>query len=628
MVLGLLGLAWGPSAAFADPLAGSSTTATLSADLATLSATTATSFLSEEELALMREIEAGSATVALAALEVPLDLDLYAPGASAIPRTVGELLSREPLLLDARRRFRSNDELVLRGRAGGRVELSFDGLLLENALTRADQRDDLGLLPASRIESATIDRLGSSVHLFSRSPALGRHVRTDVAAVGRSADRSSAVDLAAEGGLEAIAARLYASYADFEELRLGGRSGRDVGSFERLNLGARVRALGRDDDPLQVDAGASLDRLTNVLRRDHAGAPWVDREAFRRAVFLHAAVKDSFDLVAGFDSYRRDRTAIGSHEVSSRSVADTVQLALSAHLELAPALTIGLRSRFAHSAAEEGAAQGETQQLLAAATVDLSLDPLELGLEGGLNWARSALDAGVNPSAALGLGPYASARALLELGGGFGLDGGFLWSGRLPSFGDRLVLLGDPRYEQQLSGELGLHWRRSFVALSVLGFLRREENSLEPRGDGLVTLEEVSLAGVEARLEWVPVERLSLRGSGAFTRAMGVPLAGVPGLLLQGSLHYDFGVHGAFVELLARGHVGERLTPHDVGALGAQTSEWSTATVGVELGAELGAGFSAVVVVENLFDAPTRSLGSLVAGPGLDLRFALSHRFE
>jgi hypothetical protein len=311
VVLGLLGLAFGPSTVVADPLAGSSTTATLSADLATLSATTATSFLSEEELALMREIEAGSATVALAALEVPLDLDLYAPGASAIPRTAGELLSREPLLLDARRRFRSNDELVLRGRAGGRVELSFDGLLLENALTRADQRDDLGLLPASRIESATIDRLGSSVHLFSRGPALGRHVRTDVAAVGRSADRSSAVELAAEGGVVAIAARLFASYADFEELRLGGRSGRDVGSFERLNLGARVRALGRDDDPLQVDAGASLDRLTNVLRRDHAGAPWVDREAFRRAVFLHASAKESFDAIQGICPYnvpRMDKT--------------------------------------------------------------------------------------------------------------------------------------------------------------------------------------------------------------------------------------------------------------------------------------------------------------------------------
>jgi hypothetical protein len=35
-----------------------------------------------------------------------------------------------------------------------------------------------------------------------------------------------------------------------------------------------------------------------------------------------------------------------------------------------------------------------------------------------------------------------------------------------------------------------------------------------------------------------------------------------------------------------------------------------------------------VVVVENLFDSPTRSLASVIAGPGLDLRFALSHRFE
>lgn len=625
-MLGLLGLILGPSPAFAE-LSSSSTTATLAADLATLSSTAATSFLSEEELALMREIEAGSATVALAVLEVPLDLDLYAPGASAIPRTVGELLAREPLLLDARRRFRSNDELVLRGRSGGRVELSFDGLLLENALTRADQRDDLGLLPASRVEGATIDRLGSSVHLFSRSPALGPHLRTDVAAVGRSADRSTAVDLAAEGGLEPIAARLYASYADFEELRLGGRSGRDVGSFERLNLGARVRALGRDDDPLQIDAGASLDRLTNVLRRDHAGTPWVDREAFRRAVFLHASAKESFDVLVGFDSYRRDRTALGSHEVSSRSVADTVQVALSGHLELAPALTIGLRGRFAHSAAEEGAAQGETQQLLAAATVDLSLEPLELGLEGGLGWARTALREASDP-AALGLGPYASARALLELGGGVGLDGGFLWSGRLPSFGDRLVLEGEARYEQQLSGELGLHWRRSFIALSMLGFLRREENSLEPRGEKLITLAEAWLAGAEARLLWVPIERLNVRLSGAFTRALDAPLAGVPGLLVQGSLHYDFGAHGAYVELLARGHAGERLTPHDVGALGALSSEWTTATVGVALGAELGAGFAAVVVVENLFDSPTRSLASVIAGPGLDLRFALSHRFE
>ncbi|MFO0724089.1 MAG: TonB-dependent receptor plug domain-containing protein [Myxococcota bacterium] len=635
-MLGTALLVLGLVAGQADPGTASSTVAVEPTGTATL----AGALFDPEELALLQQIEAETATAALEPIPLSAALDEAHPRTPALNRSLGTLLSGAPLVIDSRRRFRPNDEVVLRGRAGARLEITLDGQSLENALTRSDQRDDLGLVPASSVEAVEVDRAGAAIALGTRTPTVSLHLGTDVAAVVRSADRSTGADLYAEAGSGFASVSARASYQDFEELRLGGRIGRDVGSSERLSLGAKAQILGRSEDPVRALLGASFDRLTNVLRYDLSplrfGLPstavLVDRQASRKAVFGGLRLGSNIELNAGFDAYQRDHTtATGSKDIVGSDQADTLQAGLGAQVSPTEGLRLGLNAKLLSSRGSIVAASqlhdGEIQRLWVGGNVGLDLAPLRLDLDGGLRYLRTRLD-GAEVTA---VAPRIRASAAVELTPGFSLDLSADLDGRLPSFGDWILSHADglsPVLETSVGGALGFELRATWIAASLHGFVRRSQNPFEPRAGSFVILPSALLSGGEARLLWSPTARLSLDLLASFTRALDVPLAGVPGLLVQGNLRYDFPLRGAYAEIYLRGHAGARETPEDVGSLASLSAEWSYAVVGARVGAELGAGFSAAVVIDNAFDLPNRALASRIGGPGIDVLASLRHRFE
>lgn len=581
--------------------------------------------LSPEELALIEAITADPAgpvetATAARAHRPELVLDrarLQAP----VPRSLGEALLGLPTAVAVRRHHVAGDDLLLHGRGGTRPRVELDGLGLDHALTRFDDRAELGLLDPWALERVTLG-LGDRLTLTTQAPREGLHTTAQVLA--RSADRSSALVGQADGTLGPLGLLLGGSYTDLGPLRTDGQVALAPWPYQRASLRARVDvALPAS---LTLRAGASLDRLTNVEDRSTR-----DETRLRRAAFVDAALEQPSlraHLTVGLREHQLEREATAA---LPREHALTWEARAEAAARVGP-VWVGARGQLETSRAELDATStlhtGDTRRVEARATLALESARVELDADVGIDDRATTLDLTTLGSTALVTDGQLLVRVLEPLG----VVAAWRYDHRLPSVGD-LVDRGASLLlpERSLLVELGPVLHLSAVEVELLGHARWIERALEPvLGGGAAYVEGAVLAGAEARALWRPRPELWLRAALGWTGADRV-LAGVPGLVGAASARWQASPETWALELAGRGlwSTAEaslaEAPPPTLSAV--ERREWDGVILSVRGLVPIAAGFVLSVAVDNTFDVRTRGYGGAINDPGIDLRAALTHRW-
>lgn len=581
--------------------------------------------LSAEELALIDAITADpttpAATTTTARAHLPeLVLDRARLQAS-VPRSLGEALLGLPTAVAVRRNHVAGDDLLLHGRGGTRPRVELDGLGLDHALTRFDDRAELGMLDPWSLERVTLG-LGDRLTLTTQAPRDGLHTTAQVMA--RSADRSSAVVGQADGTVGPLGLLLAGSYADLGPLRTDGQVPLAPWPYQRASL--RARALLALPASITLAAGADLDRLTNV--EDRAAR---DETRLRRAAFVDAALEQPSlraRLTAGLREHQLERETVAA---IPREHALTWEARAEAAARVGP-LWLGARGGLESSSAELDATNtlhtGDTRRWEARATLALESELVELGVDVGVDDRATTLDLTTLGSTALVTDGHLLVRVLEPLG----LVAAWRYDQRLPTVGDlvdRGASLALP--ERSLMVELGPVLHLSGVEVELLGHARWVERALEPvLSGGAAYVEGAVLAGAEARAVWRPRPELWLRAAMGWTGSDRV-LAGVPGLVGAASARWQAGPETWALELAGRGlwSTAEaslaEAPPPTLSAV--ERREWDGVILSVRGVVPIAAGFALSLAIDNTFDMRTRGYGGAINDPGIDLRAALTHRW-
>jgi hypothetical protein len=581
--------------------------------------------LSAEELALIEAITADPSapidTTTTARAHLPeLALD-RARLQATVPRSLGEALLGLPTTVAGRRNHVAGDDLLVHGRGGTRPRVELDGLGLDHALTRFDDRAELGMLDPWSLERVVLG-LGDRLTLTSLAPRDGLHTTAQVLA--RSADRSSAVVAQADGTVGPLGLLLGGSYVDLGPLRTDGQLPLAPWPYQRASL--RGRAVLTLPASITLTAGADLDRLTNVEDRTTR-----DETRLRRTGFVDAALSQPSlraRLVVGLREHQLEREAGAP---IPREQALTWEGRAEAALRVGP-LWLGGRAGLVTSDAElELLGQqrtGQTRSLDARATLALATDLVELSLDVGVDDRVTTLDLTTVDSTALVTDGHLLVRPLEPLG----LVAAWRYDHRLPSAGDlaeRGTSLLLP--ERSLLLELGPVLHLSTVEVELLGHARWLERALEPvLGGRAAYVEGAVMAGAEARALWRPRPELWLRAALGWTAADRV-LAGVPGLVGAASARWQAGPDTWALELAGRGlwSTAEaslaEAPPPTLSAV--ERREWDGVILSVRGVVPIAVGFVLSLTIDNTFDVRTRGYGGAINDPGIDLRAALSHRW-
>ncbi len=579
--------------------------------------------LSDEDLALIAAITAvpvdpvDTASAARAEPFAPLVLERDQLRA-VVPRTVGEALLAAPSAALVRRHHVAGDDLLLRGRGGARPRIRLDGLSLDHALTRYDDRPELSLVDPWMLESLAItDR--DQVELHTLRPRAGLH--TWAALMGRSADRSSGVGAVVDGALGPVGLLLAGRYDDHGTLRTDAEHTPAPWPYHRAGLHARAQVLGRAGDPISVVLGADLDRLTSVI--DRVGR---DRMRLRRALSLDARAS-SADFVAELQAGLADHAL--ERQEGARLREESVQ-ALEARARAAyrlGPLTVGAVGVVQVSGAEVSgarAADGRTRALEGGLELGLSLVHVEAEARVGVADARTTVGARDTE----GSGLVTDGRITVRPTDAWAVMAAWRYDLRLPTVGDVLAFgpaLSLP--ERALLVEAGPSVVLGAWEVGLVGYGRWIERGLEPLLGGAASYVEGALiGGVESRVRWQPRPELILSAAGGWTGADRV-LAGVPGLVVAGSARWE---DGWFVEVAGRGLVPtEQTSPGETPPPGTLSvvdrREWAGALISLRGAVPVGAGFVLGLCLDNALDVRTRGFGGAANDPGVDLRAVLSH---
>jgi len=577
--------------------------------------------LSDEDLALIEAIAAEdvaptrTATPARAGPLLMVDLGRDRIRA-VVPRTVGEALLAEPTSLVARRHHVAGDDLIVRGRAGPRLDVRLDGQPLTHALTRFDEHAELGILDPWMLEHITVGGM-DRVALTSVMPRTGAHVDTFAAIPVRSADRSSGVEAQAEGGVGPVGLALMGGYADFGRLRTDGSHDAAPWPYQRANLRARAQAFGAKDDPVALTAGFDVDRLTNVeVRR------FREEQRLRTAGFLDGKLRLGFgdvELSGGVQDYRIERKG---GLVDRVSVIDT-KARLVLRVERRELAVDG-----AFTLSDAGAA-GSQYTGTAGGSLRLHLKSVEARAD--IHWVRARVVTGDVPHLADGL--TSDGKLVVWLGDELAIAGAWSYAFRMPTVADAVLLARDDILpERSVLGELGPSWVVDTADLALSGWVRWIDRAIEPLPGGQATyVEDVVLGGADLRAGWRPIAHLKLSGAAGFTASDRV-LAGIPGLVLAAAARWESSPEGWNVELHARAHVSiadpsPAETPPPTTLSRPERGEWDGLTLGLRGWVPIGAGFAVTLGLENALDRRSRGYGGAINEPGVDFTAALSHAY-
>jgi TonB-dependent receptor-like protein len=568
--------------------------------------------LSEEELALLRSLEAETATAAIEDDEVARTFAetgiaiaarpdgsemIEVPRArlrDSVPRTIAEAIDALPLPFEASRRFVPSDSAMLRGQTGHRVGLLLDGIPLESALDSSRDTSAWVTLDPWFVDEVSIARAGRSGGASSPSAGAGSLAMRSTPAPAPRAEDSGAARVEAAGEVEARSAdrstgthagvaastgwgaiRIGGGYDDYRALRLAtsGVGFDGAAGYQREAASARARLFGRASDPVRIDAGFDVDRLLNVVRTDLGGLPFmpvfIDRARDRTMLYSRIELGGAElggALAAARQTFARSNayTDIVSMRYDTHESATTLFAHAEAHWSPVPELRL----------------QADALALGSDASIPTASDPLATPLEDNASARRlsGAISAAflseqfaahaalsiVNLASRAGGASVETTRALVRSGarvalfGPVGFRASFSQSAYVPT----------PRDLMDASGGTPLSPERSFTvdggpsivsraaSLEVLGFYTRLSDAIEPSSidsAALVNVGQVQVVGVEVFGAVRLFDRLRLAGaldwSEGQDRATSLYAVAYPSVNARASARWDFVTRRAFVEM-------------------------------------------------------------------------------
>lgn len=594
--------------------------------------------LTQEELELLESLRATSTAAEPQRPKPGLDPELLVPARrfrTRIGRSLGESLREEATAFSTSRGFVSGESPLWGGRGGQRIRLSLDGIELQHALDSIDRSTTLGLIDPWVVEEvgfrprAPMSRGGFAGHgdvaLTARAPRPGPHLGTELRALGRLADRSSGFRAAASAGLERAGLTVAGGYSDHDPMRDGaGRSLPGTGD-EEASLLSRARLFDEAQDPIQVDLGFDVFRVTNARRFDLERR--IDRlrsmiSGFGRLRGHAGAAK--LELLAGarrFDT----RTEPAAGGALTEEAADVLQLEGTARYAVSEGLSVSIFGAGYTSAAYGVVLRGRMLRASGGVEAELSQGWFlsRLALRSG--YAQSRLEGQVGPSEVfvlpelrLGLLPTESLSLFV----------GYTEAVHLPTVRDLSTATGPVELEHTRTIDLEARYQHRWLGLRLAGSTSFVANPLGFEAEVLVQRADAAVLGGEFEASVWPFEGFEAVFHFSLTRALGAArldfIEGGTGAL---RLRHELGVRGAYVEAAAR-HSFPLRSADAALPDPRRRRAWPMPLLSVGGGLELGLGFALDLRIANALDVQERELDGDIPRPGIDLRLALEHRFE
>ncbi|MBK6687812.1 MAG: TonB-dependent receptor [Deltaproteobacteria bacterium] len=439
-----------------------------------------------------------------------------------------------------------------------------------------------------------------------------------------SADRSSSLYGAVQGGVGPVSASLALAYLDQKPLRIAPEVDESAryGEAQRWNGSARLHLWGDEEAGLQLTAGGDLDRQQNQVIYDSLGRSLGRDELGQRHLgFLRLdwrGPRGSLFLVGAHQGWRRQRTDPNGERLDR---ADQLQLRGSAQYRLwgelegevggllaaGPSRGTGYRGR-AQRAEAFVSLSSTWSRLLARASARYSHRQVELD-EVGVAQADRLL-----------------AEGALELGvvGPLSLSAAFRQGHQLPTVEAWHQIRGRAQTLPQSTewiAEVGPRLRFGDAFVDLVAYYQNRDEVLLPDNLGSTFL-ALNTAGLELEGA-VPLGGFTFAGALAWAEVRGPadrPYLRSPSLEGLLSVRHDFAARQAFLEVHLRGGTSGLHLWSEAPAF--QPDPYLRA--GLRGGLDLGLGLSLLLAVENAFDRPIVLPDTLVPSAGLDLSASLT----
>lgn len=583
--------------------------------------------LSLEELALLETLATGTSSAPAAAPPI-FEPPLPGPGqgrhlgrtrlTETGARTVVEALSLLP-------------GLGWSHRGAERATLIYDGVELEpfpsapgaNGWLGVDPRffGGVRLRPTAGL-SATSDGARPSLQLEGRR--VEKRWSAEANTLLHSADRSSSLYGAIQGGGGPVAGALALAYLDQKPLRIAPEvdEGARYGEAQRWNGSARLHLYGDAEAGLQITAGGDLDRLQNQVVYDGLGRGLGRDELGQRHLgFLRVdwrGPNGSLFLVGAQQGWRRRRSEANGERLDR---SDQLQLRGAARHHLVGELQGEVGGLLAAGPSRGLGYTGRAQRAEAFVSLSTTWAPLLARASARYSHRQVELDeVGVAKADRL-LGEGALE---LKVVGPLSLSAAFRQGHNLPTvelwhrMRARTPVLQQST-EWIAEGGPSLRHGDAFVDLRAYYQQRSQVLVLDAGGENFLALDTAGLE-LEGAL---PVGGFTFAGALAWSEVRGPddrPYLRTPALEALLSVRHDFTIRQAFLEVHLRGGTGGLHLWSEAPAF--QPDPYLRA--GLRGGLNLGWGLSLLLAVENAFDRPIVLPDTLVPSAGLDLSASLS----